>query len=291
VRKILDPKDCYHPTCPGRTCIGSSTQVLHAWHRSKPPPSRCSPGITIVYKTMISSFLLFLLVPSSSVAVAQQRQQQGQQQQRPLVAFSPGHHHHHHIEYISNHNNDADDIENSPSTTAATTMPHLQMAALATTKTMTTAALLLGSLSSPVLAAGATAAVDLNWYPPSSTQINNLTAALDPRSGTYGFVYNTSSPASGTAPYGTYNWCNMPHVRKAEYVVPGAGNRTAGEWTLKYVEVVSFVALFLSLARALSLYLSFLASLPLAPSYFRYTHLTIPESFILNKHAEVDLVL
>ncbi|KAJ1325282.1 2-phosphoxylose phosphatase [Microdochium nivale] len=73
--------------------------------------------------------------------------------------------------------------------------------------------------------------VDLNWYPPASSQINNLTAALTTEHGVYGFVFN-SSQTPAAAGYGTYNWCNMPHARAAEYVVPSK------EYKLKYVEVM-----------------------------------------------------
>lgn len=71
--------------------------------------------------------------------------------------------------------------------------------------------------------------IDLGWYPPSSTSINNLTAVLKSQ-GVYGFVFNTSETPDEQ--YGTYNWCNMPHVRKSEYVKP------ADEYELKYVEVI-----------------------------------------------------
>ncbi|KAI8956569.1 phosphoglycerate mutase-like protein [Daldinia sp. FL1419] len=74
----------------------------------------------------------------------------------------------------------------------------------------------------------ATQKVDLGWYPPSNTSINNLTAALR-GDGVYGFVFNTSDTPG--AQYGIYNWCNMPHVRKTEYVKPGRG------YQLRYVEV------------------------------------------------------
>ncbi|KAI1104841.1 phosphoglycerate mutase-like protein [Jackrogersella minutella] len=71
--------------------------------------------------------------------------------------------------------------------------------------------------------------VDLGWYPPSNTSVNNLTAVLAGQ-GVYGFIFNTSDTPK--AQYGTYNWCNMPHVRKSEYVKP------ASEYQLKYVEVI-----------------------------------------------------
>jgi acid phosphatase len=78
---------------------------------------------------------------------------------------------------------------------------------------------------------GASAAADLAWYPPNQTWINNLSEVIN-GTGTHGFVFNSSVLPPGT-PYGTYNWCNMPHVRREEYVIPDA------EYKLEYVEVVS----------------------------------------------------
>ncbi|KAI0171674.1 phosphoglycerate mutase-like protein [Hypoxylon sp. FL1284] len=75
----------------------------------------------------------------------------------------------------------------------------------------------------------AIAQVDLAWYPPSSTSVNNLTAALTSQ-GVYGFIFNTSETPDGE--YGMYNWCNMPHVRKSEYVKPDSS------YELSYVEVI-----------------------------------------------------
>jgi hypothetical protein len=71
--------------------------------------------------------------------------------------------------------------------------------------------------------------VDIGWYPPARTDLNNLTAVLA-GSGVYGFIYDTSETPDGE--YGTYNWCNMPHVRKKEYV------RAPPEFELQYVELV-----------------------------------------------------
>lgn len=73
------------------------------------------------------------------------------------------------------------------------------------------------------------AAVDLKWYPPASTQINDLSSAIN-GTGVYGYIFDTSSTPEHK--YGTYNWCNMPHVRKAEYVTP------SNEYKLRYVEVI-----------------------------------------------------
>jgi 2-phosphoxylose phosphatase len=87
------------------------------------------------------------------------------------------------------------------------------------------AALLL--LLPPSLAAAQ--AVNLTWFAPTQTSYNNLTAALGSE-GVYGFIFNTSDTPDSQ--YGTYNWCNMPHVRSAEYVKPADG------FQLRYVELV-----------------------------------------------------
>ncbi|KAI1324422.1 histidine acid phosphatase [Xylariaceae sp. FL0255] len=78
----------------------------------------------------------------------------------------------------------------------------------------------------------ATSVVDLEWYPPRNTSINNLTVVGDwaNTSGVYGFIFNSSFTPDDV--YGTYNWCNMPHVRKKEYVRPSE------EYELKYIEVI-----------------------------------------------------
>lgn len=73
------------------------------------------------------------------------------------------------------------------------------------------------------------AAIDLGYYPPNATNINNLPHVLN-TTGVYGFIFNNSYPTD--VPYGTYDWCNMPHVRKQEYIVPSS------EHTLRYVELV-----------------------------------------------------
>lgn len=80
--------------------------------------------------------------------------------------------------------------------------------------------------------ANASTAVDLDWYAPSSTYINNLTSVVgNNTSGVYGFIYNSSQTPDDE--YGAYNWCNMPHVRAREYAVPAA------EYELVYVELVT----------------------------------------------------
>ncbi|KAI0966112.1 histidine phosphatase superfamily [Xylaria arbuscula] len=71
--------------------------------------------------------------------------------------------------------------------------------------------------------------VDVRWYPPKNTSINDLDSALH-GSGVYGFIFNSSDTPDSE--YGTYNWCNMPHVRKEEYI------RAATGFELRYVEVI-----------------------------------------------------
>lgn len=81
----------------------------------------------------------------------------------------------------------------------------------------------------------ATANVSLSWYPPNSTWINNLSTVIN-GTGTYGFIFNSSQDPAGV-PYGTYNWCNMPHVRRQEYP------RVNSSFELEYVEVVRYLPL------------------------------------------------
>ncbi|KAI8625106.1 histidine acid phosphatase [Xylariaceae sp. FL1651] len=83
--------------------------------------------------------------------------------------------------------------------------------------------------SIPGLAIQAQGSLELSWYPPSNTSVNNLTTALS-ANGVYGFIFNSSYTPD--ARYGTYNWCNMPHVRKTEYVRPSS------DYKLKYVEII-----------------------------------------------------
>ena len=93
-------------------------------------------------------------------------------------------------------------------------------------------ALLISSFASKfsVLAQLSSNATDLSWHPPNSTQVNNLSSLIN-GTGVYGFIFNSSTDPAGT-PYGTYNWCNMPHVRPQEY--PKADS----SYKLEYVEVV-----------------------------------------------------
>ncbi|MCJ1309782.1 hypothetical protein MMC25_003443 [Agyrium rufum] len=74
--------------------------------------------------------------------------------------------------------------------------------------------------------------INLNWYPPNASAINDLSQVIN-GTGVYGFVFSSSTLPPGV-PYGTYDWCNMPHVRREEYVVP----RKEDGWSLQYVELI-----------------------------------------------------
>ncbi|KAK2729804.1 Counting factor 60 [Colletotrichum kahawae] len=82
-----------------------------------------------------------------------------------------------------------------------------------------------GALSGTAGAGG----VDLTWHAPASSEVNNLTSVISGK-GVWGFIYDTS--ATPDDKYGQYNWCNMPHVRKTEYV------KASDEYELKYVELI-----------------------------------------------------
>ncbi|KAJ6783612.1 hypothetical protein PWT90_04464 [Aphanocladium album] len=71
--------------------------------------------------------------------------------------------------------------------------------------------------------------VDTKWYAPSKNQVNDLDT-VPTASGVYGFIYNSSKTPDND--YGVYNWCNMPHVRRAEYV------KASADYELKYVELI-----------------------------------------------------
>jgi hypothetical protein len=72
--------------------------------------------------------------------------------------------------------------------------------------------------------------VDLGWHAPEKSWINDLGQILNGSTGTNGFVFSGSRLPVGT-PYGTYNWCNMPHVRAQEYP------KASEEFEMVYVEV------------------------------------------------------
>lgn len=84
--------------------------------------------------------------------------------------------------------------------------------------------------------------VNLSWFAPSNSWLTNLNDVIN-GTGVYGFIFNSSTDPSGTQ-YGTYNWCNMPHVRPQEYKI------VSSEYKLEYVELVCFlVAALLRLVR------------------------------------------
>lgn len=96
--------------------------------------------------------------------------------------------------------------------------------------------MMIGNLPLPLLfstplVAGASAAAAPGWLPPYATNTNNLTFAVS-GAGTNGFIYDSSSTPADSE-YGVYNYCNMPHVRATEYVVPDQA-----AYQLEYVEVV-----------------------------------------------------
>ena len=74
-----------------------------------------------------------------------------------------------------------------------------------------------------------TTEVDLGWHAPKENWINNIKEVLS-STGTHGFVFSGSQLPDGVK-YGTYNWCNMPHVRREEYV------KASEDFELIYVEV------------------------------------------------------
>lgn len=70
------------------------------------------------------------------------------------------------------------------------------------------------------------------WYPPISNPINDLDAVIN-GTGVYGFGFNGSNAPVSNDYYGGYDYCNMPHVNKVQYLKP------SDNYTLEYVEVVS----------------------------------------------------
>jgi hypothetical protein len=87
------------------------------------------------------------------------------------------------------------------------------------------------SLALLSLVASQNTTVDLRWFAPKKTWINDLSTIFE-ANGTHDFHFNGSTLAPDKK-YGTYNWCNMPHVRHEEYPMPREG------YNLEYVEVVS----------------------------------------------------
>ena len=74
--------------------------------------------------------------------------------------------------------------------------------------------------------------VNIAWHAPSDTWATSLNDVIN-GTGVNGFIFNSSNNPPGS-PYGTYNWCNMPHVRPQEY------KKVDSEYLLEYVELVCF---------------------------------------------------
>ena len=70
-----------------------------------------------------------------------------------------------------------------------------------------------------------------SWYPPSNSQINDLSAVIN-GTDVFGFIFSDASISPSNASDALQNWCNMPHVNSDTYPVPPA------DYTLEYVEVV-----------------------------------------------------
>lgn len=90
-------------------------------------------------------------------------------------------------------------------------------------------ALGLASLS-PVL--GLTA--EETFYPPA---LNDTAYISNSSIGTYGGIYqaDTTGPTGGS-PYGTYDYCSMPHPRREEYELPEALSKGHVQGKLVYLE-------------------------------------------------------
>ncbi|KAI1823911.1 histidine acid phosphatase family protein [Xylaria intraflava] len=69
--------------------------------------------------------------------------------------------------------------------------------------------------------------VDLSWYPPRESVVNDLSAALHGR-GTDGIRFDDGGVRDGDG----VNWCDMPRVTLGDYVVAPLG------FELRYVEVI-----------------------------------------------------
>lgn len=79
-----------------------------------------------------------------------------------------------------------------------------------------------------IVSLGSAANAAVVHYPPMGTYINNFTFVIQ-GSGAPGIFNSSITPPEQ---YGIYNWCNMPHVRSAEYKKMPKG------YTLEFVEVI-----------------------------------------------------
>ena len=72
------------------------------------------------------------------------------------------------------------------------------------------------------------------FYPP---QLNSTAYIANASIGTYGGVYQAPVRNSNTTvPYGTYDYCTMPHPRVQEYKLPGPLQNGSIEGKLIYLE-------------------------------------------------------
>ncbi|KAK9377825.1 histidine phosphatase superfamily [Lipomyces chichibuensis] len=86
---------------------------------------------------------------------------------------------------------------------------------------------ILASIS--LTAAAATSFGSIVHYSPTNTSIGDLEAVFNPATGTNGGYYSGSFVPDDD--YGAYDYCNMPHTRAREYMIPGGYN-------LQYVELI-----------------------------------------------------
>ncbi|CAD0087095.1 unnamed protein product [Aureobasidium mustum] len=81
-----------------------------------------------------------------------------------------------------------------------------------------------------VVSSSNTTVVNLSWHAPPSTNVSDLQSVIN-GTGTWDFIFNSSNTPAGL-PYSTYNWCNMPHVRRTEYP------KVNSSYKLEYVHVI-----------------------------------------------------
>ncbi|KAK9494609.1 histidine phosphatase superfamily [Lipomyces doorenjongii] len=81
----------------------------------------------------------------------------------------------------------------------------------------------------PLTAAAATSFGTIVHYSPTKSSIGELEAVFNPTTGTNGGYYSASVVPDDV--YGAYDYCNMPHARAREYVIPGG-------YDLQYVELI-----------------------------------------------------
>ncbi|KAF2104255.1 histidine acid phosphatase-like protein [Rhizodiscina lignyota] len=85
-------------------------------------------------------------------------------------------------------------------------------------------------LSVSVTAKNLTDEINAQWRKPAKFWDTDLDATINAK-GTYNFIFNSSTLPKGIK-YGSYDYCNMPHVRKPEYRIPSK------EYKLEYVEII-----------------------------------------------------